>query len=370
MKTQCDSVHAPDIRRDFPASGFPVRPVPPRAWRNGLAVRMPNHLGDAVMALPALASLRRILPPHCALYVIAPAPQQPLYDALAMTDGMIPLSRCHRFWRRSEWNELRRLRLGVGVLFNNSLRDALLMRLAGIGSLYGAAARGRSLLLKRAFRFPPRPKRKAFGIHQTNRLLAMTRAMGAPEWDGTLPEFRPRPPVDELEPEITALCDHPRLMTIASGAAYGAAKRWPGENFRAVAEAWIAQGGIVAVLGSRAERDICAEAAAGLPESKAFNLAGETQLPELMHLLKSSRVTVANDSGLMHLAAALGTPGVAVFGPTDYTATGPIASNWRLLYEKTECSPCFRRECPDGSRRCMRALTPEMVIAEVNELVK
>ena len=71
----------------------------------------------------------------------------------------------------------------------------------------------------------------------------------------------------------------------------------------------------------------------------------------------------------MHLAAALGTPGVAVFGPTDYTATGPIAPNWRLLYRKLECSPCFRRECPSGTNRCIRQLTPEMVIAEVDDLI-
>ena len=81
-------------------------------------------------------------------------------------------------------------------------------------------------------------------------------------------------------------------------------------------------------------------------------------------------MTVANDSGIMHLAAALGRPGVAVFGPTDFTATWPISPNWRLLYEKIECSPCFRRECREGHQRCIRAITPGMVIAEIDDLLR
>ncbi len=369
MAAQEEYVHFLDIRKDFPAGSFPVEPVPERAWRNGLVVRMPNHLGDAVMALPALSVLRKIVPEICALYVIAPRSQQPLYGSLPIVDGVVELKQSHRLWRWREFRRLRQLRFGVGVLFNNSFRDALLMRLAGVGTLYGAAARWRSLLLKRAFRFPARPKRKLALSHQANKLLAMARAMGAPEWDGKMPVFRLRPAVDELRPGITAICDHPKLMTIASGAAYGAAKRWPSENFRQVAEAWIARGGIVAVLGAGSERIIGTEVVAGLSGQKAFNLCGRTQLADLMHLLKSSVVTVANDSGVMHLAAALGTPGVAVFGPTDYTATGPIASNWRLLYRKIECAPCFRRECPRGENRCIRQITPEMVIAEVDDLL-
>ncbi len=368
MNKKADPVCLLDIRREYPAEPFPEKPVPAKAWRNGLAVRMPNHLGDAVMALPALAMLRKIVPEHCALYVIAPQGQQALYDSLTFVDGMIGLARPHRIWHRQEFLRLKRWRPGVGVLFNNSFRDALLMRLAGVGTLYGAAARFRSLLLTRSFRFPPRPKRALAKIHQTNKLLAMVRAMGAPEWDGALPGFRLMPPLDELRPEIIAICDHPRLMTIASGAAYGAAKRWPGENFRAVAEAWIASGGIVAVLGSPSEREIGEEVIAGLPPQKAFNLSGKTNLSDLMHLLKSSAVTVANDSGVMHLGAALGTPGVAVFGPTDYTATGPIGSNWKLLFSKLECAPCFRRECPSGTQACILQITPEMVIAAVREV--
>ena len=186
-------------------------------------------------------------------------------------------------------------------------------------------------------------------------------------------------PGDHIHPEVATVLEklgldtsgeHPKLLTVASGAAYGAAKRWPSENFAAVARHWVEAGGIVAVLGSGAERKIGDEVVEGLDPRKAYNLSGGTSLIELMHLLRSSAMTVANDSGIMHLAAALGRPGVAVFGPTDFTATGPISPNWRLLYEKIECSPCFRRECREGHRRCIRAITPGMVIAEIDDLLR
>lgn len=362
-------VYLLDIRRDFPSPQFTKVVLQPDMWRNGMAVRMPNHLGDAVMALPALGQLRKAVPADCALYCIIPPGQQALYRALPIVSGVLPLSRIHSGWSREDFVNLHRLRLGVGVLFNNSFRDALLMRLAGVPNLYGASARFRSFLLRKAFRFPPRPDGQPANLHHANRYLAIASALGAPEWDGKLPEFRLSPAADELSPAITALCEHPKLLTVASGAAYGAAKRWPSGNFHAVVARWVESGGIAVVLGSESERGIGDEVIDGLDPHKAVNLSGRTTLAELMQLLRHSAMTVANDSGVMHLSAALGRPGVAIFGPTDFTATGPIGANWRLLYEKQPCSPCFRRECPRGTQKCIRAITPEMVIAEMEGIL-
>lgn len=370
LKSETDSVYTLDIRTQFPSPQFPVIPVPSCNWRNGLAVRMPNHLGDAVMALPALGQLHRILPEHCKLYVIAPAAQKALYTSLPMVDDLILLKKIHVFWSWQDISRLRQLHLGVGVLFNNSFRDALMMKLSGVRYLYGAGARFRSFLLKRSFHFPPRPVRRLAGIHQSNKCLAMTRAMGAGEWDGALPEFKFISSVDELFGNLTSLCEHPKLLTLASGAAYGAAKRWPSEFFREIARYWIEEeDGIAVVLGSTAEKAIGEEVISGLPATKAFNLCGKTWLAELMHLLKHSRLTVANDSGIMHLSAALGRLGIAVFGPSDYTATGPISPKWHLMYHKIDCAPCFKRECPSNNPRCIRQITPDMVIAEMRRML-
>ncbi|MBQ8756404.1 MAG: lipopolysaccharide heptosyltransferase II [Lentisphaeria bacterium] len=364
-----EKVHTLNIETDFPSPQFEIRPVDATVWRNGMLVRMPNHLGDAVMALPALKQLRTIVPEGCGLYVLAPKNQNYLYRNLSIIDGMILLEKCHTLWDKESFSKVRKMRFGAGVLFNNSLRDTILMRLAGVRHLYGAARRGRSILLTRSFKFPPRPTGRAEEIHQSNKLLAMVTAMGAAPWDGKMPEFSNEPPFDELATPIAVLCSHPKLLTLASGAAYGAAKRWPAENFRKVAEYWIAQGGVAAVLGSPSEAGIGDEVLAGLNPDKAFNLSGKTNLGDVMQLLRASRLTVANDSGIMHLAAGMGTPGIAVFGPTDYTATGPVSTKWRLMYDKVPCSPCFARSCPKQPLcEGICAITPEMVIAEIEKM--
>ena len=105
-----------------------------------------------------------------------------------------------------------------------------------------------------------------------------------------------------------------------------------------------------------------------LPENKAFNLSGETTFSDLYNMLRNARCCVANDSGIMHLAAALGVPGVAVFGPTDYRATGPVSDKWLIVYDKEPCAPCFKRVCPSGSRRCMEKLTAGEVIEALKKL--
>jgi len=351
-----------DVFHQYKSPDLPVVTIPEKAWKNGIVVRMPNHLGDAVMALPALYMLKKIVPEYCALFVICPANLKPLFRALPWVDGMILLKNVHKMWSMTEFRSLRNLRMGVGVLFNNSFRDALLMRLAGVSPLYGSNARFRSWLLAKAFDFEPRPHQKLAEIHHTNKYISIARALGAPEWDGKMPRFVIRPSLDEISPDVSSICEHPQLLTLAAGAAYGAAKRWPAESFRTVARYWVRHGGIVAVLGSASEYDVCQDVIKDLSDRKVFNLAGKTSLAEVMHLLNYSVCCVANDSGIMHLSAVLGKPGIAVFGPTDCTATGPINPGWEIIYRPTECSPCFRRECPRGSQRCIKSITPLHVI--------
>ena len=344
-------------------AAFPVEKIPNEAFRNGIAVRMPNHLGDAVMALPALKSLRTILPPYCALYVITPASLRQLYAAIREVDGMVGLEKPHRLWTFETFNELRSLRLGVGVLFNHSFRDALTMRLAGVKHLYGAAKRGRSALLTRAFTFPPRRDRQLAGAQLSKRYLAIAAALGAVPPEPLLPKIDLSGLLADPTDTFCALARHPLHLVLAQGAAYGPAKRWPEENFRAVAACWVRHGGVVSVVGSSKERAVGDAVLAGLPQNKCFNFCGGTTLNQLMVLLKNAALCVANDSGVMHLAAALGTPGVAVFGPTDPAATAPVTDKWILLYRKIECAPCFRRECADNV--CIKAITARMALEAV-----
>jgi len=355
--------------RDWAADAeFAPRPIPVHEWRNGLLVRMPNHLGDAVMALPALRALRGILPPDCALFVVTPEPLRQFYAALNCVDGTVGFPDPHAWWPGEVLEDIHALRMGVGVLFNNSLRDVIMLRRAGVPRLYGAAKRGRSVLLTRSFRFPKRRSGELAAAHQSKRCLAVAAALGADVSRPAMPEFDLSGLMPPLTDTFCALSRHPLHLVLAAGAAYGAAKRWPEGNFRAVADFWVRRGGVVSVVGGASEREIGDLVLEGLPPGKCFNLCGATSMNALMGLLKSAALCVANDSGVMHLAAALGTPGVAVFGPTDPAATAPVSDKWVLLYEKLPCAPCFKRTCPDN--KCIRAITPAMVLRAVEELCR
>ena len=355
-----------DITRDYPAPKYKKIPRI-HDLRNGVVVRMPNHLGDAMMALPALMQLKAMLSEEYALYVIAPASQKQVYSTLDFVDGFIKLDAPHKLWNLKTIYEIKKMRFGLGVLFNNSFRDALTLKLAGIPILAGSDRRMRKLLLKHAFSYPPRPKNCAAEIHQGNRLLEMVYALGAPEWDGSLPEFNLLQTPD-CSDVISAIKNHAKVLTVAPGAAYGAAKRWPAEYFRIVCKHWIDNGGLVVIVGTQTEQEIAAEVATGLAADMCINLCGKTPFAELMAIISSSQAILANDSGIMHLGAALGKPGVAVFGPTDYTATGPISAKWNLVITQEECGPCFKRVCPLNNPVCMLNINPEEVISALQGL--
>jgi heptosyltransferase-2 len=361
-------LHTIDLTREFTVPEFGVKPVKPADWRNGLAVRMPNWLGDAVMALPALRQLKRTLPAECALMVICPVGMRQFFHSLPWVDVILPLENVHRSWTAEEIATLRKLKPGVGILFNNSLRDVMMMRLARVPRLYGAAARCRGLLMSRSFRFNARLSGALNCQHHANRYLAIAASLGAPRWQGELPEVEIARRFAKLNARIRAFCEHRKMLILAAGAAYGAAKRWRSENFREVAADWIAKGGIVVAVGGPSEAAIGREIGHELPEKKYFNLMGQTDMYELMHLLRNAAAVLANDSGVMHLASALGCSGVAVFGSTDYTATGPAFGHWEILYSHRDCSPCFKRCCPRETQACMRDLPPSLAIAALDKL--
>jgi len=351
------------------APEFPVHQLNPKNLKDGIVVRVPNWLGDIVMTMPALMELKKVLPEYCGLFVICSSGAKDLLESMPIIDYVVPLEKVHHNWSNKDVRNVVKLRAGAGILFNNSLRDAAFMRVAGIKNLYGARARGRSMFLKRSFSFPARVSRTLNNMHHCCKYLSIVKALGASDWDGELPEFKIKYNLSQSSSDVRAVCSHPSLMTIAAGAAYGGSKRWSAQKFREVANWWIKEGGIVAALGTDKEKDIAEEVLEGLPLNKAYNMAGNTDMSELMHLLLNSKMCIANDSGIMHLSAALGRPGIAIFGPTDYSATGPISNLWRVIYDKIACSPCFKRECPYGHSQCMKLCSPGQVVEQIQKML-
>ncbi len=156
--------------------------------------------------------------------------------------------------------------------------------------------------------------------------------------------------------------EHP-ILALCPGAEYGPAKRWPAAHFAAVAGRWLAEGGQVWVFGGDKDREIGAAIAAHAPG--VVNLAGRTSLTEAIDLLSLSEVVVSNDSGLMHVAAALDRPLVAVYGSSTPDYTPPLTPLAETVSLNLPCSPCFQRQCPQGHTRCLVDLAPEEVTAAV-----
>jgi len=367
-----------------------------------ILVRGVNWLGDAVMTTPALQRLRAALPDaHITLLThqkLADLWQHhPSLDAIitfAPSEGLRSVAR--------------RLRAGdyhSALVLPNSPRSALEVWLAGIPQRIGYHRRWRNWLLTRIVvprpdqgRMPkrsvsevnrlirasagsPQPATRsspASPLHQIHEYLHLATALGAnPE---------PLPPRLEISAAETAQAEAAllsdwrneaggsapgqpcRLLGLNPGAEYGPAKRWPADRFAAVARAVSQQLGNCRWLafGSASEWRICDEIAqrAG---GGVLNLAGKTSLRQLMALLKLCRVVVTNDTGPMHVAAALGIPVVVPFGSTSPELTGPGLpgdSRHRLLKSAAPCSPCFRRTCPIDFR-CMTSISAERVIEAV-----
>jgi heptosyltransferase-2 len=269
---------------------------------------------------------------------------------------------------RAKWaaaQKLRRERFDLAITLPNSFESALLLWLAGIPRRIGYARDGRSLLLTDAI---PRPEPGSIPRHERYYYLELLRRSGI---IAELPEIAEIRLADNGarqrgEGLLAARGIALPAIGVSPGAAYGTAKRWLPERFAAAATQIAAStGAAILVFGSAAEQQLCAAVAA---QCSGHNLAGQTTLREYIDMTAACLVYLSNDSGAMHIAAALGVPSVTVFGPTDETATGPSGANARLLREPVECAPCLKRECPID-HRCMTRVEAETVASEALRLI-
>lgn len=161
------------------------------------------------------------------------------------------------------------------------------------------------------------------------------------------------------------------VLALCPGAEFGPAKRWPARSYAEVARRRIASGWQVWLFGSPADAAIGASILDALPADErthGHNLCGRTRLGEAIDLMSAVDLVVTNDSGLMHVAAALGRPLVAVYGSTSPEHTPPLASSRRIVGLDLPCRPCFKRECPLGHTDCLETLPPDMVLRALDEL--
>jgi len=328
-----------------------------------LLVRAPNWLGDAVMTTPALAGVRDAFP-DARIALLAKPPVAELFRHHPDVDEVIVYERPGRHegasGRLRLGGELRRRRFDGALLLQNAFDAALIAFLGRIPERAGYPTDGRRILLTLPVPLTP-------GIlerHEVEYYLCLLDGLGIP---------RPVPAslklaVTEEEREAMAtrlaslgLERGASIIAINPGATYGSAKRWYPDRFAEVADALSAEWGAgVVVVGSTAEAPLAGEIEAAM-RTPPINLAGKMTVRELMALLSLSSFLVTNDSGPMHIGAALGVPLVAIFGPTDWRRTSPWTSRAKVVRVEMDCSPCRRRTC-DRGHECMLGVTPGMVV--------
>jgi heptosyltransferase II len=321
-----------------------------------ILVRAPNWLGDVILSLPALRDLRRNFP-RARLEVLARDWVADLYRAVPGVEA-VRVSGGHR-------RDVEAIRgaFDAAVLLPNSFGAALVVWRAGVPERWGYATDGRGLLLTRAARVPAGVR----GRSQVYYYRAMLAGVGLETPDA--PDASLRCPEEWSARGAERLGGDGPWLGLNPGAFFGSAKRWLPERYAAVGElVGRRTGAKVAILGGAAERPLGEAIASGM-RAPVRVLCGETTLPELVGVLSRLRLLVTNDSGPMHVAAALGVPLVAVFGPTDWRETAPVGDRVRLVREEVECAPCLLRECPID-HRCMRRLTLDRVAEAALELMQ
>jgi heptosyltransferase II len=336
-----------------------------------IVVLTPNWLGDAVMALPALGAVRHHRPADT-LVVAARPSTAALFRMVPGVDRVIPLDP-RGGWlgaaaRRAEALALAAAHANVALVLPNSFRSAWVARRAGIPERWGFASDLRSPLLTRAIR-------KLRGrMHQSEYYASLVSALGmAPAGEPA----RIVVPAEPIRRAAELLARHgvgedAVLVGMAPGAAYGRAKQWPPDRFGRLARLLHERRGVVSVLvGVRADRAAGDEIA---PGPHLVDLIGQTDLLLLAGLMARFGAFVSNDSGAMHMAAAVGLPVTAIFGPTDERATAPLgpltasAPAHEILTCDVWCRPCMLRECPID-HRCMTGVQPERVSEAVERQI-
>ena len=361
------------IDEGWKGPAFGARPGYSPVALTGLAgrvlVKEVNWLGDLVISLPALRAIRAAFATSI-ITVMVKRELASFFDGMTWVDEVIPYTIGHGLRglsdRRRLIGKIRDHRFDLAILFPNSFQSALWVTLGGVPRRAGFVAdHRRAMLTHRAL-----PPGDALNGHQRGYWLAMIRetmgimpAAGAEE----LKLEVAKPHREKMHAWLGAHRISPGapLIAIAPAAAYGPAKEWPPVRYAALIDFLTEEGGAECMLvGAPSEHGLCAQVAA-TTRSNPLVAAGETSVGELIALLSMCRGFVGNDSGAMHLAAALSIPTVGIFGSTDPERTGPGGPRAGVIYHRLECSPCLARTCRFGHYNCLREITPAEVARQL-----
>lgn len=336
---------------------------------NRLLIVGPSWVGDMVMAQSLLILLRK-LQPDAHITVMAPAWSRALIDRMPQVNAGIDLP-----FQHGELKLVARWRFGrqfagqfdTAFILPNSFKSALVPFFARIPQRVGWQGEMRNVLLTDcrsldAARYPLMVQRfVALALQKEEELRVFE---------------RPTLQTETAQAVATAgslgLKNTERVLALCPGAEFGDAKQWPLQHYARLCDLAVAEGWQIWILGSANDHESGNEVMSGIPElarSHCFNLTGRTSLNQAIDLLSLASATVTNDSGLMHIAAAVGSPLVALYGSTSPDFTPPLADRVKSLTTDIACRPCFKRRCPLGHKRCLTEITPERVYSSLQNLL-
>jgi heptosyltransferase-2 len=319
----------------------------------------PSWVGDAMLMQPMLLRLKQ-RHPECQIDVLAPSWTAALLHAMPEVHEVIinpfPHGALRLVARYQLGKQLRGAQYDQAIVLPNSLKSALVPFFAHIPQRTGFVGEARYWLLNDARKLDKR----------VLPLMLERFAQLAEDRQGEIPRplANPRLVVSAAQRDATLqklglMTDKP-VAVFCPGAEYGPAKRWPATYFAEIAQRLQNRGYAVWLLGSAKDKEV-ADKITALGNSECRNLCGVTDLTEAIALLSCAHLVLSNDSGLMHLAAALDRPMLALFGSSSPQFTPPLSAYAKIMKLDMKCSPCFKRECPLGHFNCMKQLTPDLV---------
>jgi heptosyltransferase II len=332
------------------------------------------------MTLPALTKLRQAHP-HARISVITKPTLASIFEMSGLVDQVIPYQRESGLFGRTRafltnLSAIRQQRFDVAILFQSAFEAALLAFLAGIPRRIGYETQGRGFLLTGTLK-----KNESRGSrHETLDYITLVDRLQGSEGGPVVVEttgVAPAMTVSESQRQAATALLRSRgievnerpLIVLNPGATNSEAKRWSESRYAEIADRFSSEGAIVVLIGSASEEPLARRIEVLTRVEKPVNLAGLTDLPTLAGLLSMAGLVISNDTGTAHVAAALGTPTLTIFGPTNELETAPLGKRSELIRAPgIECQRCMLRQCPID-HRCMNWITSSEVFARAQEML-
>ena len=335
----------------------------------------PNWIGDAVMTQPLLANLKAQYP-HSNIDVLASDWVAPIYRACTEVHQVIEAKFEHR---KLQWNlrkqlakKLQSKNYQACFVLPNSFKSALIPWLANIPFRIGYRGELRFGLINVALDNPSKVNRPPMVEHYLA-LSPLLKEEGELSTGTLTPKLNVLPAAQlSIEKKVANANIQPNsIFVFCPGAEYGPTKRWPTEYFAKLAQDLIQENSSnqIILLGGKGDHNLANQISSSAGNQvNIHNWCGNTSLDEAIALIGMAKAVVSNDSGLMHIAAALKTPQIAIFGSSDPAHTPPLSEKAKVIWLNLPCSPCHKKECPLGHLKCLKDILPQQVLATLNTL--